>query len=192
MIRLTTLALAVLFAGGFLSGCSRGTQVGDQVAGGDPPPQGAMGAAANQPPAQEAPAQPATAKQSGSHVGERTKEILDAREMVKDPNWTVIATDPQEVKGYSFAGTAYNRAVALAGTADLEKWVQLEQAQSESGGFPTYASLKDYIAKNPVDMPHLREYHHYGYDETPGQVVILENEVEKEGRQRELGLPVGE
>ena len=196
-----TLTLAMPFAvAALLPGCQRGSDPQDQVAGDDPSAADSAGSSGdvkqpgteeNQPPvhaAHEAPAQPPVGQQSGSHVGEKTKEILDANEMIKDPNWTVIASDPQEVQGFSFAGTAYNRAAALAGTANLEKWIQLEQAQSESGSFPTYTALKEYIDTNPVDMPRLREYHHYGYDATTGNVVILENRAEKEGRRKELGL----
>jgi hypothetical protein len=184
-----TLAFAALFAAGFLSGCQRGSGAGA------PAPAAQAQPAAGPPPAQAqpaAPAQPPVAQQTGTHVGEKTKEILNALEMVKDPNWTVVASDPREVQGNTFVGTAYNRAAALAGTANLEKWIQLEQAQSESGSFPTYAALKEYIDHNPVDMPRLREYHHYGYDETTGQVVILENKAEKDARHKELGLPVGQ
>lgn len=193
--RLTTLLLAALFAAGFLSGCKRGSDPSDVVAGGDSSSAGEAkqpGTEENEPPehaAHEAPVQPPVGEQSGSHVGERTKEILNALELVNDPNWTVVAEDPQQVQGYTFAGTAYNRAAALAGTAGLEQWIKAEQAQSIDGKFPTYAALQEFVAHNHVDMPALREYHHYGYRETDGQIVVLENKAEKEARQKELGLP---
>ncbi len=142
-----------------------------------------------QPAAQPAPAEP-VGEQSGSHVGERSKEILNAKEIVKDPNWTVAASDPSQVRGFTGSGTVYNRAVALSGTVGLEQWVQHTQALE--GRFPTYQELQDYIAQNSVDMPALRVYQHYGYDESTGQVVILENREEKEGRRRELHLDPNE
>lgn len=202
--RLTTLLLAALLAAGFLSGCKRGSDAHDGVVGDDPSARDSAGSSGevkqpgtdeNQPaehaapPAHEAPAQPPAGEQSGSHVGERTKEILNAIELVKDPNWTVVAEDPQQVQGFTFAGTAYNRAAALAGTAGLEQWIKAEQAQDIDGKFPTYAALQEFIAHNHVDMPALREYHHYGYRETDGQIVVMENKAEKEARRKELGLP---
>ncbi len=140
-------------------------------------------------PAQPAPAEPVW-QQSGSHVGERSKEIFNAKEIVKDPNWTVVASDPSQVKAFSAAGTAYNRAAALSGTVGLEQWVQHHQALE--GRFPTYQELQDYVAQNSYDMPALRQYQHYGYDETTGNMVILENREEKEGRRRELHLDPNE
>jgi len=188
--RLTTLALSTLLTAGFFSGCQRGS------GGGAPTPasDAANPPAVDQPPVQAAPAAPAqapAAQQTGSHVGEKTKEILNAQEMLKDPNWSVIASDPQDVQGNTFVGTAYNRAAALSGTAGLEQWVQHQQAQDIDGKFPTYEALQGYIAMNGVDMPRLREYHHYAYDAATGQIVILENKAEKEARHKELGLPVG-
>ena len=115
---------------------------------------------------------------------------LIVTQIVKDPKWTVAASDPSEVKGFSVAGTAYNRAAALSGTVGLEQWVQHTQALE--GRFPTYQELQDYISKNSVDMPALREYQHYGYDESTGNIVILENRDEKEGRRRELHLDPNE
>ncbi len=124
--------------------------------------------------------------ESSSHVGKQTKEVLNAKELASDPNWTVAASDPTQVRGFSAAGTAYNRAAALGGTANLETWIKLEHASN--GTYPTYAQLVDYIGKNPVDMPALRVYQHYGYDEETGQVVILENQAEKKERQGSLGI----
>lgn len=204
--RLTILTLAALLAAGFFSGCQRGSEPHDDVAGDDPSARDSQGSAGdvkqpgtdeNQPPDHAAHAQPPAhdppaGQQSGSHVGERTKEILNAQEMIKDPNWTVVASDPQEVRGNTFVGTAYNRAAALSGTAGLEQWIQHQQAQDIDGKFPNYEALQGYIAMNGVDMPALREYHHYGYDETTGQIVILENKSEKEARHKELGLPAGQ
>lgn len=134
-----------------------------------------------------APATPSAGEaESSSHVGKQTKEVLNAKELAGDPNWTVAASDPTQVRGFSAAGTAYNRAAALGGTANLETWIKLEHASN--GTYPTYAQLTDYIAKNPVDMPALRVYQHYGYDEATGQVVILENQAEKKERQGSLGI----
>lgn len=205
-IRLTTLFLAALFAAGFLSGCQRGSDPQDGVMGDDPSARDSQGSSGDieqpgtneneppehaAPPAHEAPAQPPAGGQSGSHVGERTKEILNALEVTKDPNWTVVARDPQEVQGFTIAGTAYNRAAALGGTVGLEKWIGMEQAGDIDGKFPSYAALQNYVAQNPVDMPALREYHHYGYEETTGQIVILENKAEKEAIHKERGLSPG-
>lgn len=133
---------------------------------------------------------PPVGEQSGTHVGRTTKEVLNVKEITQDPNWTVVASDPTEVRGFSAAGTAYNRAAALVGTANLEQWIKQEWALN--GSYPTYQSLLDYISQNPVDMPALREYQHYGYDESTGNVVILENKQEKEGRRKELGLDPAE
>ena len=133
---------------------------------------------------------PPVGTQSQSHVGQRSKEILNAKEIVADPNWTVAASDPSQVRGFSAPGTAFNRAVALSGTVGLEQWVQHEQALN--GKYPSYQQLQDYLKQNSVDMPALRVYQHYGYDETTGQVVILENRAEKEGRRSELGLDPNE
>ncbi|MGC1273626.1 MAG: hypothetical protein WBC44_07975 [Planctomycetaceae bacterium] len=130
---------------------------------------------------------PPVGEQSDTHVGKSTKEVLNAKEMTSDPNWTVVADDPSQVSGFSAAGTAYNRAAALGGTVNLGQWLKQEQALN--GSWPTYQQLLDYIEMNPVDMPALREYQHYGYDETTGKVVILENQQEKAKRRNELGLP---
>ena len=129
-------------------------------------------------------------EESGTHVGKTTKEVLDAKELASDPNWSVAAEDSTQVTAFTITGTAYNRAAALAGTANLGQW--LKQQQALNGKWPTYQELQDYIAKNPVDMPALREYQHYGYDETTGKVVVLENQQEKAKRRGELGLPAGE
>lgn len=164
--------------------------VGSSAPAANPNPEANPQPMANeQPAAQPAAAEP-VGEQSGSHVGQRSKEILNAKEIVQDPNWTVAASDPSQVKGFSISGTAYNRAAALSGTVGLEQWVQHTQALE--GRFPTYQELQDYIAQNNVDMPALREYQHYGYDESTGQVVILENREEKEGRRRELHLDPNE
>ncbi len=136
---------------------------------------------------------PATAPagdESGTHVGRKTKEVLNANELANDSNWSVAAEDPSQVSGFSAPGTAYNRAAALAGTVNLSQWLKQEQALN--GKWPTYQELQDYIARNPVDMPALREYQHYGYDETTGKVVILENQQEKAKRRSELGLSADE
>lgn len=126
----------------------------------------------------------------GTHVGRRTDEILNVKEVTKDPNWTVVAKDPQDVKGFTAAGTAYNRAAVLSGTVGLEQWVQHTKALEDR--FPTYQELQTYMAQNHFDMPALREYHHYGYDESTGNVVILESKEEKEGRRKEIGLSPNE
>lgn len=195
-IRLTSLALSLSLAG-VIAGCDRGTKSGSaNVDTSQPSAQDAAGEVKqpgteeNRPPAEEAAAPPPAEQQSGTHVGRKTNEVLNVRELANDPKWTVVATDPQQVQGFSAPGTAYNRAAALVGTVNLEQWVKLEQASN--GEWPTYEALKAYMAQNHVDMPALREYHHYGYDETKGEVVILENKEEKEGRRRELGLPPGE
>ena len=105
----------------------------------------------------------------------------------RTPNRAVTSIDDQT----SIAATARVAAVALSGTVGLEQWVQHTQALE--GRFPTYQELQDYIAKNSVDMPRLpRNYQHYGYDEATGNVVILENKDEKEGRRRELHLDPNE
>lgn len=130
---------------------------------------------------------PPVGEQSDTHVGKSTKEVLNAKELTGDPNWTVVADDPSQVSGFSAAGTAYNRAAALGGTVNLGQWLKQEQALN--GSWPTYQQLLDYIKMNPVDMPALREYQHYGYDETTGKIVILENQQEKAKRRGELGLP---
>lgn len=129
-------------------------------------------------------------EQAGTHVGRNTNEILNVKEVTQDPNWTVVASDPTEVRGFSAAGTAYNRAAALVGTANLEQWIKQEYALN--GAYPTYQALQDYISQNSVNMPALRVYQHYGYDEASGNVVILENKQEKEGRRNELGLDPAE
>ena len=196
-IRLTCVVLSLTLAG-LIAGCDRGTKSGQGTTDATrPDAEDATESAGevkqpgtdeNRPPVGEAGA-PAE-QQSGTHVGRKKNEILNARELANDPNWTVAATDPQQVQGFSAPGTAYNRAAALVGTANLEQWIKLEQASS--GEWPTYEAIKAYVAQNRVDMPALREYHHYGYDETNGEVVILENKEEKDGRRRELGLAPGE
>lgn len=146
--------------------------------------------APSQPMADQGSAPPPVGQQSGTHVGRATNEILNVKEVAQDPNWTVAASDPTQVRGFSAAGTAYNRAAALVGTANLEQWIKQEQALN--GSYPSYESLKEYMSQNSVNMPALREYQHYGYDEATGNVVILENKQEKEGRRRELGLDANE
>jgi len=158
-----------------------------QAPAGDVASPEAMPTPGEAPPAAAA---PATADSSGTHVGEKTKEVLNAKELASDPNWKVVASDPTQVQGFTAAGTAYNRAAALGGTVNLGQWIKLEQAST--GEWPTYKALQDYIAQNPVDMPALREYQHFGYDESTGQIVILENQQEKTTRRNELGLPVNE
>ena len=134
--------------------------------------------------AMDSPSEPA--EESGTHVGKTTKEVLDANKLKDDPDWKVAASDASEVKAFTAAGTAYNRAAALSGTANLDKWLKMQHALH--GKYPSYEEVIDYMAQYPSNMPALREYQHYGYDETTGEMVILENQKEKQARRNELGI----
>jgi hypothetical protein len=138
-----------------------------------------------QPAAQAAP-EP-VGQQSDKRIGTRTNEILNAKELANNPEWTLAAADPTQVKANTTIGTVYGRAVGLAGSVGLEQWVQHTKALEDR--FPTYAELQDYASKNGVDLPTIPQpYRHYAYDEATGQIVLYDNVAEKEGRLRELHL----
>lgn len=126
------------------------------------------------------------AKSSGTHVGKKTDELLDAAQLKGDPNWTVVADDPSKLQSLTAPGTVYNRAAALAGTVGLTQWIKQQRALT--GDYPTFEEVVKYSAKYPSNRPALQEFRHYGYDETTGQMVILENRKEKQARTSELGL----
>lgn len=123
---------------------------------------------------------------NGTHVGKTTVELLDAAKLKNDPNWTVVADDPSKLKSLTAPGTVYNRAAALAGTVGLTQWIKSRHALT--GQYPSYEEVVEFSAKNPSNRPALQEFRHYGYDESTGQMVILENRQQKQMRKSELGL----
>ena len=171
-----------------LVGCDKSANKSDTLpADAASPPAGQAAPAAPAHDARPA-AAPATESQ-GSHVGRKTREILNAKEAVNDPNWKVVTNEVSGSDPLSVAGSVYNKTASMAGSLGIVQWVNQEKATE--GKPPTYAALMDFMKQNPsLELPATKEYQTYGYDETTGEIVILEHKERKATRYRELGLPV--
>lgn len=160
----------------------------DLASGLDEPGAPPAGTPAESPPLPQQAAAPSNqpSPSNGTHVGKKTGELLDAAQLKNDPNWIVVADDPSKLKSMTVPGTVYNRAAALSGTVGLTQWIKQQHALT--GKYPTYKEVIAFSAKYPSNRPALQEFRHYGYDETTGQMVILENRKQKQMRKSELGL----
>ena len=124
---------------------------------------------------------------SSSHVGKKTRVILNAKELESNPDWTVITLKTEGADPLSVAGSTYNRAAAFTGSLGIVQWLKTEQALN--GKWPSYIELQQFMKANPaLELPATKVYQAYGYDERTGQMVILENKDQKEIRYEELGI----
>ena len=184
-LRLPVLRLPVLLVCSLIvtGGCSRSTPttpVAPVTPAADMPAPVPEAAPAGQ-------SEPAPA--TGSIVGRKTREILNATEATADPNWIVITPQVSGSDPLSVAGTAYGRASTFAGSLGIVQWIKQEQALN--GSFPSYAALMKFMQDNPsLQLPAVKDYEAYGYNDKTGEFVVLENRAEKTQRYKELGLPV--
>ena len=111
-------------------------------------------------------------------IHQKTREILNANEATKDSNFVIVKLDVQGGDPLTQSVSAYEKLAADAGTIPIKKWIKQIKIVEEHT--PTYAELQDWMKKNPgVKLPVLPYKRMYGYDETTGEMVILEKRDEQ-------------
>ena len=124
-----------------------------------------------------------TEKQTGrqrkkSIIHRKTREIVNANEAVKDPNSNIVKLAVQGNNPLTQAVTVYGKAAAMAGTIPIQQWIKEKKIVEDHT--PTYAELQEWLKKNPsFELPVLPYQRMYGYDETTGEIVILEKRDEQ-------------
>jgi hypothetical protein len=110
--------------------------------------------------------------------GRKTRKILNANEAIKDLNTVIVKLDVQGSDPLTQSLSAYEKLAADAGTLGIKQWVNIEKALNDRP--PTYKELQKWMEKNPgVKLPVLPYKRMYGYDETTGEIVILEKRDEQ-------------
>jgi hypothetical protein len=117
-------------------------------------------------------------KGKGSIFGRKTREILNANEATQGSNFVIVELKVQGSDPLTQSFSAYEKLAAFTGTLGIQQWVKIEKALN--GQPPTYAQLQAWMKKNPgVELPVLPYQRMYGYDETKGEIVILEKRDEQ-------------
>ena len=117
-------------------------------------------------------------KKKGSIFGRKTREILNANEAIKDSNYVIVELKMQGSDPLTQSFSAYEKLAPFVGTIPIQQWIKQEKIVEEHT--PTYAELLEWMEKNPgVKLPVLPYKRKYGYDETKGEMVVLEKRNEQ-------------
>jgi hypothetical protein len=112
-------------------------------------------------------------KKKGSIFKRTTREILNANEAVKDSTYVIVELKMQGSDPVTQAFSAYEKNISFVGTLGIQQWIKQEKIVE--GHTPTYAELQAWMKKNPgVKLPVMPYKRMYGYDETKGEMVVLE------------------
>ncbi|WP_339908843.1 hypothetical protein [Symmachiella dynata] len=166
-------------------GCDEMNDVGEEKRQPAAPPGIAVPGAGGGMVGMEAPKKDANAQQqpnqnkaperkSKSIIGKTTAEVVDMAAIRDDPNIQSVAdqklniTDP-----ISGAGTLYFRMAGRVSMFGMQNAVKLYQAQHEK--FPSLEEFKKIMKENNVEFAKLRPYEMYGYDETTGELAVLQD-----------------
>ena len=130
-------------------------------------------AKAKQPATPPAKKRPPQGDEKRSIIGQKTKQILDAKQATKNGGMVVVSSKVSGSDPLTQLGSAYTRGASFAGSLPLKQWLQQHKALNNR--YPTYDELIDWMKKNPrVELPVLPAHRTYGYDSDKGEIVVLE------------------
>ncbi|PHR93873.1 MAG: hypothetical protein COA78_32560 [Blastopirellula sp.] len=141
---------------------------GEDIVIKDPPPQPAKKAA---PVADPAPSTESSDQDNKGIIGKKTKEVVNALEVLKDPN-IFLPEGNQEGKDYLSQVTSSVFTVGgKVSTFGMQRWVQGHEALNEE--FPSYEQFMKQMQEPGIEFVQLRSYEMYAYNEETGAILIL-------------------
>lgn len=111
--------------------------------------------------------------------------------MAENPNWQVV--DRVKVTGGGDYLTAVSQAYVSARTRIYIMALQHEvdlQKELNDGKWPPFEQFEKALRQNQIELNEMFPYQVYAYDDQTGEIVMLEDPVEKRRLRQEAGLPV--
>jgi len=132
--------------------------------------------------------QPAAPKQG--IIGKTTAKIVNAREATQNPKVVEVENKITGSDPITIAATAYVALSSKASALNFKNALNLHKATNDKN--PTYDEFLKLKDQYRVEFAMLPPYQMYGYDETTGGIVILEDKAEKIRRYNDAGIPLDE
>jgi hypothetical protein len=120
------------------------------------------------------PQAPAAPNRSGPILGQRTTDIRDSQEALKQPgaqvaSQRIVAKDP-----ITLQGNAYVSIIGKASILQIQHAVDLFKATNDRYPKDTAEFMSEIIKANNIALPQLPTYQEYAYDANEHKLIIIE------------------
>lgn len=152
-------------------------------------PPGEPVADAEQAPPAEEPAAPKPAAKRWL-INKVPWRIVDKNKaMAENPNYVVVQQVKADASDYFTAvSNAYVNAKTRIYLLNLRHDIDIQRAAND-GKWPTFEEFQKALKRNQIELNEMFPYQVYAYDDQTGEIVILEDPVEKRRLRQEAGLP---
>lgn len=121
-------------------------------------------------------------------LGRTTAKIVDVKKATQDPKIVPVENKIKGSDPLTVVGSAYVTISAKAGTLGMQQAIKHHKALNDK--FPTYDEFMQIVKQNRVEFPEAVPYQLYGYDESSGAIIMLEDKAKKLQLFKKHGIPL--